>query len=143
MLRPGKHLRNDTTARRLGASPPASRCTWPIKVVDFITRTSYCESFTVSGTGYIRDARPAAGVALHLAERGVAARRGPVQAARLRGLGLLLVAAGKLLGWPKIRKLARAFRWEYSYKRLKSPQLLANLAALSPAAPAPRASRPR
>jgi hypothetical protein len=29
-----------------------------------------------------------------------------------------------VLGWPKLRKLAQAFLWEYSYKRLKLAQLL-------------------
>jgi hypothetical protein len=30
----------------------------------------------------------------------------------------------KVLGWPKRRKLAHAFLWEYSYKRLNLAQLL-------------------
>jgi hypothetical protein len=36
-------------------------------------------------------------------------------------------AARKVLGWPKICKLAHAFRWECSYKRLKLAQLLGQL----------------
>jgi hypothetical protein len=36
-------------------------------------------------------------------------------------------AARKLLGWPKRCKLARAFLWEYSYKRLELAQLLGQL----------------
>ena len=32
-----------------------------------------------------------------------------------------------MLGWPKLRKLAQAFLWEYSYKRLKLAQLLGQL----------------
>jgi hypothetical protein len=35
--------------------------------------------------------------------------------------------ARKMLGWPKICKLAHAFLWEYSYKRLKFAQLLGQL----------------
>jgi hypothetical protein len=35
--------------------------------------------------------------------------------------------ARKLLGWPKICKLAHAFRWEHSCKRLKLAQLLGQL----------------
>jgi hypothetical protein len=35
--------------------------------------------------------------------------------------------ATKVLGWPKRRKLAHAFLWEYSYKRLKLAQLLGQL----------------
>ena len=37
--------------------------------------------------------------------------------------------ARKVSGWPKICKLAHAFLWEYSYKRLKSAQLLGQLGA--------------
>ena len=33
-------------------------------------------------------------------------------------------------GWPKRYKPAHAFRWEYSYKRLKLAQLLGQLGAL-------------
>jgi hypothetical protein len=36
-------------------------------------------------------------------------------------------AARKVLGWPKRCKLAHAFLWEYSYKRLKLAQLLGQL----------------
>jgi hypothetical protein len=36
-------------------------------------------------------------------------------------------AARKVPGWPKRCKLARAFRWEYSYKRLKLAQPLGQL----------------
>ena len=36
-------------------------------------------------------------------------------------------AASKVSGWPKRCKLARAFLWEYSYKRLKLAQLLGQL----------------
>ena len=32
-----------------------------------------------------------------------------------------------MLGWPKRCKLAHAFLWEYSYKRLKLAQLLGQL----------------
>jgi hypothetical protein len=35
--------------------------------------------------------------------------------------------ARKVLGWPKRRKLAHAFLWEYSYKRLQLAQLLGQL----------------
>ena len=35
--------------------------------------------------------------------------------------------ARKLLGWPKICKLAHAFLWEYNYQRLKLAQLLGQL----------------
>ena len=35
--------------------------------------------------------------------------------------------ARKLLGWPERRKLAHAFLWECSYKRLKLAQLLGQL----------------
>ena len=35
--------------------------------------------------------------------------------------------AKKVLGWPKRRKLARAFLWEYSYRRLQLAQLLGQL----------------
>jgi hypothetical protein len=38
-----------------------------------------------------------------------------------------LPRARKFLGWPKICKLAHAFRWEYSYKKLKLAQLLGQL----------------
>jgi hypothetical protein len=34
---------------------------------------------------------------------------------------------GTVLGWPKICKLARAFLWEYRYKRLRLAQLLGQL----------------
>ena len=44
--------------------------------------------------------------------------RVPVQALPARGL-----AARKVSGRPKRRKLAHAFLWEYSYKRLKLAQL--------------------
>ena len=37
----------------------------------------------------------------------------------------------KVLGWPNKYKLARAFRWEYSDKRLQLAQLLGNLASFS------------
>ena len=37
--------------------------------------------------------------------------------------------AKKVLGWPKRRKLAHAFLWGYSYKRLKLAQLLGQLDA--------------
>jgi hypothetical protein len=37
------------------------------------------------------------------------------------------LAAKKLLGWPKRYKLAHAFLWEYSCKRLKLAQLLGQL----------------
>ena len=37
--------------------------------------------------------------------------------------------ASKVLGWPKICKLAQTFLWEYSYKRLKLAQLLGQLGA--------------
>jgi hypothetical protein len=36
-------------------------------------------------------------------------------------------AARKLLGWPKRCRLAHAFLWEHSYKRLKLAQLLGQL----------------
>ena len=36
-------------------------------------------------------------------------------------------SVSKVLGWPKRRKLAHAFLWEYSYKRLKLAQLLGQL----------------
>ena len=36
-------------------------------------------------------------------------------------------AARKVSGWPKRCKLAHAFLWEYSYKRLKLAQLLGQL----------------
>jgi hypothetical protein len=39
--------------------------------------------------------------------------------------------ARKVLGWPRRCKLAHAFLWEYSYKRLKLAQLLANRWRLS------------
>ena len=51
-----------------------------------------------------------------------------------------------MLGWPKRCKLAHAFLWEYSYKRLKLAQLLGQLGvflapgaaqALSPICPWP------
>ena len=32
-----------------------------------------------------------------------------------------------MLGWPKRHKLAHAFMWEHSYKRLKLAQLLGQL----------------
>ena len=32
-----------------------------------------------------------------------------------------------MLGWPKRSKLAHAFRWKHSYKRLKLDQLLGHL----------------
>jgi hypothetical protein len=55
--------------------------------------------------------------------------------------------AGKVLGWPKLCKLAHAFLWEYSYKRLKLAQLLGQLGVFltwacgsSPAASAMAAS---
>jgi hypothetical protein len=35
--------------------------------------------------------------------------------------------ARKVLCWPKICKMAHAFLWEYSYKRLKLAQLLGRL----------------
>jgi hypothetical protein len=35
--------------------------------------------------------------------------------------------ARKVLGWPKRCKLAHAFLWEHSYKRLKLGQLLGQL----------------
>jgi hypothetical protein len=35
-----------------------------------------------------------------------------------------IILATEVLGWPKICKLACAFRWEYSYKVLKLAQLL-------------------
>ena len=38
--------------------------------------------------------------------------------------------ARNVLGWPKICKLAHAFLWEYSYKRLKLAQLLGQLGVL-------------
>jgi hypothetical protein len=37
--------------------------------------------------------------------------------------------AEKVLGWPRRRKLAHPFLWEYSYKRLKLAQLLGQLVA--------------
>jgi hypothetical protein len=40
---------------------------------------------------------------------------------------LTAAQARKLLGWPNICKLAYAFLWEYSYKRLKLAQLLGQL----------------
>jgi hypothetical protein len=39
----------------------------------------------------------------------------------------LRAGARKVLGWPKRSKLAHAFRWEYSYERLKLAQLLGQL----------------
>jgi hypothetical protein len=42
----------------------------------------------------------------------------------VRDVGL---AARQVLGWPKRRKLARAFLWEYSFERLKLVQLLGQL----------------
>jgi hypothetical protein len=37
------------------------------------------------------------------------------------------LAARKLLGWPKRCELAHAFRWKYTYKKLKLAQLLGQL----------------
>jgi hypothetical protein len=45
-------------------------------------------------------------------------------------------AARKLIGWPKLCKLAHAFRWEYSCKRLRLARLLANFASFSLTGPA-------
>jgi hypothetical protein len=39
----------------------------------------------------------------------------------------MLLRARKLLGWPKRCRLAHAFLWEHSYKRLKLAQLLGQL----------------
>jgi hypothetical protein len=57
-----------------------------------------------------------------------------LRAARRQEDQLAVVAAGRaleqermVLGWPKRCKLAHAFRWEYSYKRLKLAQLLGKL----------------
>jgi hypothetical protein len=40
------------------------------------------------------------------------------------------LAASKVLSWPKRCKLAHAFQWECSYKRLKLAQLLGRHGAL-------------
>ena len=50
--------------------------------------------------------------------------------------------ARKLLGWPKRCKLAHAFLWEHSYKRLKLAQLLGQLGVLLAPATAHRPLRP-
>ena len=66
-------------------------------------------------------APPTASIAWKIAstERGMSSSR-PLQ-------------ARMMLGWPKSCKLANAFLWEYSHKRLKLVQLLAwaNLASLA------------
>jgi hypothetical protein len=49
---------------------------------------------------------------------------GGMPAGRFALLAAAAAVARKLSGWPKICKLAHAFRWEYSYKRLKVAQLL-------------------
>jgi hypothetical protein len=46
---------------------------------------------------------------------------------RLQERDHLSARARKVLGWPKLCKLAHAFPWEYSYKRLKLAQLLGQL----------------
>ena len=57
-----------------------------------------------------------------------AAPQGPF--ATRRGGAAAALRARKVLGWPKRRKLAHAFLWEYSYKRLKLAQLLGQLGVL-------------
>ena len=52
-----------------------------------------------------------------------------VRAAVEHDFGAALADARKVLGWPKICKLAHAFLWEYSLKRLKLAQLLGQLGA--------------
>jgi hypothetical protein len=47
-----------------------------------------------------------------------------------RALAWQTPMARKVLGWPKQCKLARAFMWEYSYKRLELAQLLGQLGVL-------------
>jgi hypothetical protein len=59
-----------------------------------------------------------------------------VHARRLQGLQR--TGARKVLGWPKICKLAHAFLWEYSYKRLKLVQLLGQLGVFLTWRPGPR-----
>ena len=47
-------------------------------------------------------------------------------------LGDWVTLARKVLGWPKICKLAHAFQWEhFSYRRLKLAQILGRLASFS------------
>ena len=53
--------------------------------------------------------------------------RWPRRRPRARATGRRTPAARKVLGWPKICKLAHAFLWEYSHKRLKLAQLLGQL----------------
>ncbi len=50
--------------------------------------------------------------------------------------------ARKVLGWPKRCKLAHAFLWAYSYKRLKLAQLLGQLGVFLTCDPARNASTP-
>ena len=44
-------------------------------------------------------------------------------ALRTRAVCWMHTVARKLLGWPKISKLAHTFLWEHSYKRLKMAEL--------------------
>jgi hypothetical protein len=46
----------------------------------------------------------------------------------------------KVAGWPRIRKLARAFLWKYSYKRLKLVQILGQHGVLLARRPLPPAA---
>ena len=58
---------------------------------------------------------------------GVHSGEGPPQPALLHPAHLLvlpLLQATQVFGWPNRCKLAHAFLWEYSYKRLKLDQLL-------------------
>jgi hypothetical protein len=64
------------------------------------------------------------GTLLHKSSAGEG--KNPPHRRRLLRVGVPL-RARTVLGWPKRRKLAHAFLWKYSYKRLKLAQLLAQL----------------